>query len=166
MIVEELIGRLHLQTKGIKDARDAVKVLADFRKALKGMAEKSRTNFDGPAKMAKAFREAQAAQRKFAAGGDMTKYIATLTQVEKILNYAVKLREAVEGIYDTFHTSFGLAKLSPPLRSEDDRRAIVGRVHDPGREDRQARHLQARGQGRAPVLGRLAGEEAARHVGH
>ena len=36
------------------------------------------------------------------------------TQVEKILNYAVKLREAVEGIYDTFHTSFGLAKLSPP----------------------------------------------------
>jgi len=37
------------------------------------------------------------------------------TQVEKILNYAVKLREAVEGIYQQFHENFGLAKLSPPL---------------------------------------------------
>lgn len=37
-------------------------------------------------------------------------------QVEKILNYAVKLREAVEGIYQQFHENFGLAKLSsPPL---------------------------------------------------
>lgn len=36
------------------------------------------------------------------------------TQVEKILNYAVKLREAVEGIYQQFHENFGLAKLSPP----------------------------------------------------
>lgn len=35
-------------------------------------------------------------------------------QVEKILNYAVKLREAVGGIYDTFHANFGLAKLNPP----------------------------------------------------
>jgi hypothetical protein len=35
-------------------------------------------------------------------------------QVEKILNYAVKLREAVESIYQQFHESFGLAKLSPP----------------------------------------------------
>jgi hypothetical protein len=36
------------------------------------------------------------------------------TQAEKILNYAVKLREAVEGIYQQFHENFGLAKLSPP----------------------------------------------------
>ena len=36
------------------------------------------------------------------------------TQVEKILNYAVKLREAVERIYQQFHENFGLAKLSPP----------------------------------------------------
>ncbi len=36
------------------------------------------------------------------------------TQVEKILNYAVKLRAAVEGIYQQFHENFGLAKLSPP----------------------------------------------------
>ncbi len=35
-------------------------------------------------------------------------------QVEKILNYAVKLKEAVEGIYQNFHENFGLAKLSPP----------------------------------------------------
>ena len=35
-------------------------------------------------------------------------------QVEKILNYAVKLREAVEVIYQQFHENFGLAKLSPP----------------------------------------------------
>ena len=35
-------------------------------------------------------------------------------QVEKILNYAVKLRESVEGIYQQFHENFGLAKLSPP----------------------------------------------------
>lgn len=35
-------------------------------------------------------------------------------QVEKILNYAVKLREAVDGIYQQFHENFGLAKLSPP----------------------------------------------------
>ncbi len=35
-------------------------------------------------------------------------------QVEKIMNYAVKLREAVEGIYQQFHENFGLAKLSPP----------------------------------------------------
>ena len=35
-------------------------------------------------------------------------------QVEKILNYAVKLREAVEMIYRQFHENFGLAKLSPP----------------------------------------------------
>ena len=41
------------------------------------------------------------------------------TQVEKILNYAVKLREAVEGIYQQFHENFGLAKLSqPPLTLE------------------------------------------------
>ena len=35
-------------------------------------------------------------------------------QVEKILNYAVKLRESVEVIYQQFHENFGLAKLSPP----------------------------------------------------
>ncbi|MBI4192732.1 MAG: hypothetical protein HY525_19640 [Betaproteobacteria bacterium] len=35
-------------------------------------------------------------------------------QVEKILNYAVKLKEAVDGIYQNFHENFGLAKLSPP----------------------------------------------------
>jgi hypothetical protein len=35
-------------------------------------------------------------------------------QVEKILNYAVKLKEAVDGIYQQFHENFGLAKLSPP----------------------------------------------------
>jgi hypothetical protein len=35
-------------------------------------------------------------------------------QVEKILNYAVDLREAVEGIYQNFHENFGLVKLSPP----------------------------------------------------
>ncbi len=36
------------------------------------------------------------------------------TQVEKILNYAVKLRESVDGIYQQFQENFGLAKLSPP----------------------------------------------------
>lgn len=36
------------------------------------------------------------------------------TQVEKILNYAVKLKEAVDGIYQQFHENFGLAKLNPP----------------------------------------------------
>jgi len=36
------------------------------------------------------------------------------TQVEKILNYAIKLKEAVDGIYQSFHENFGLAKLSPP----------------------------------------------------
>jgi hypothetical protein len=35
-------------------------------------------------------------------------------QVEKILNYATKLKETVEGIYQNFHENFGLAKLSPP----------------------------------------------------
>ena len=35
-------------------------------------------------------------------------------QVEKILNYAIKLKEAVDGIYQNFHENFGLAKLSPP----------------------------------------------------
>ena len=35
-------------------------------------------------------------------------------QVEKILNYAVKLKESVDGIYQQFHENFGLAKLSPP----------------------------------------------------
>jgi hypothetical protein len=42
-----------------------------------------------------------------------------LQQVEKILNYAVKLKEAVDGIYQQFHENFGLAKLgSPPLTLE------------------------------------------------
>jgi hypothetical protein len=35
-------------------------------------------------------------------------------QVEKILNYAIKLKETVDGIYQNFHENFGLAKLSPP----------------------------------------------------
>jgi len=35
-------------------------------------------------------------------------------QVEKILNYAIKLKEAVDRIYQQFHENFGLAKLSPP----------------------------------------------------
>ncbi len=35
-------------------------------------------------------------------------------QVQKILNYAVKLTESVDGIYQEFHENFGLAKLSPP----------------------------------------------------
>jgi hypothetical protein len=35
-------------------------------------------------------------------------------QVEKILNYAQKLRDAVDAIYQSFHENFGLAKLSPP----------------------------------------------------
>jgi len=36
------------------------------------------------------------------------------TQVEKILNYAAKLSESVERMYQQFHENFGLAKLSPP----------------------------------------------------
>ncbi len=41
------------------------------------------------------------------------------TQVEKINNYAIKLKEAVDGIYQQFHESFGLAKLgSPALKLE------------------------------------------------
>lgn len=35
-------------------------------------------------------------------------------QATKILNYAVKLREAVDGIYQSFHENFGLARLAPP----------------------------------------------------
>ena len=35
-------------------------------------------------------------------------------QVEKILNYAIRLKEAVDRIYQNFHENFGLAKLSPP----------------------------------------------------
>jgi len=38
------------------------------------------------------------------------------SQVQKILNYAVTLRETVDGIYQSFHENFGLAKLgAPPL---------------------------------------------------
>jgi len=37
-------------------------------------------------------------------------------QVQKILNYAVTLRDTVNGIYQNFHENFGLAKLdAPPL---------------------------------------------------
>ncbi len=35
-------------------------------------------------------------------------------QVQKILNYGVKIKESVDGIYQQFHENFGLAKLSPP----------------------------------------------------
>ena len=46
-------------------------------------------------------------------------------QVEKILNYAVKLKDAVEGVYQSFHENFGLAKLSPPaLTLEKHREAM------------------------------------------
>ena len=47
-------------------------------------------------------------------------------QVEKILNYAVKLKEAVDGVYQSFHENFGLAKLSPPaLTLEKHRESMV-----------------------------------------
>lgn len=55
MIVEELIGRLSLQTKGIDQARKATKELENFRKALKGLAGASRMNLSGPVNMAKAY---------------------------------------------------------------------------------------------------------------
>jgi hypothetical protein len=35
-------------------------------------------------------------------------------QVTKILNYAVKLKDVVDGIYQSFHENFGLARLNPP----------------------------------------------------
>ena len=35
-------------------------------------------------------------------------------QVEKILNYAVKIKESTDRMYQEFHENFGLAKLSPP----------------------------------------------------
>ena len=87
------------------------------------------------------------------------------TQVEKILNYAVKLREAVEGIYQQFHENFGLAKLSPPPLTlkkhldsmhalENNARAILSRPDQyrdlqrfPGQEV-----LRRPGRGSAPDL--------------
>ncbi|MCJ2048534.1 hypothetical protein [Methylobacterium sp. J-070] len=71
MIVEELIGRISLQTKGIDDAKKAVKVLAEFRKALKGLADGARGRFDGPGRLARGLRDAVQAQKKLASGGDM-----------------------------------------------------------------------------------------------
>jgi hypothetical protein len=47
-------------------------------------------------------------------------------QVDKILNYAIKLKEAVDGVYQSFHENFGLAKLSPPgLNLEKHREAMT-----------------------------------------
>ena len=36
------------------------------------------------------------------------------TQVQKILNYAENLHHTVDGIYQSFHENYGLAKLTPP----------------------------------------------------
>ena len=60
-------------------------------------------------------------------------------QVDKILNYAVKLKESVDGIYQSFHENFGLSKLSPPPLSLDKYREAMqslegnarGFCHDP-----------------------------------
>lgn len=38
-------------------------------------------------------------------------------QVAKIIDYAAKMRQVVDSIYDNFHSSFGLAKLTPPRLS-------------------------------------------------
>ncbi len=47
-------------------------------------------------------------------------------QVDKILNYAVKLKESVDGIYQSFHENFGLSKLaSPPLTLEKYRESML-----------------------------------------
>lgn len=80
MVVEELIGRLSLQTKGIDKARQATKALQDFRKALQGLAGASRMNLSGPANAAKGYRQladnarkAAQAQKQLAGGNGLAR---------------------------------------------------------------------------------------------
>lgn len=98
MIVEELIGRLSLQTKGIDQAKQAVKTLGEFRKALKGLAGSARMNFDGPARIAKSIREARKeaerlaqSQKRMGSGGDFARADAG---ARKHLSTVQKLRTA------------------------------------------------------------------------
>jgi hypothetical protein len=98
VVVEELIGRLSLQTKGIDQARQGVKLIGDFRKALQGLAGTARGNFDGPAKMVRGFREAQraaervaATQRRLGAGADFSRADAS---ARKHLTTMQRLRSA------------------------------------------------------------------------
>jgi hypothetical protein len=75
VIVEELIGRLTLQTKGIDKAKQATKALQEFRKALQGLAGASRVNLSGPVnairgykQLADAAKKAAQAQKQLAGG--------------------------------------------------------------------------------------------------
>ncbi|WP_182179529.1 hypothetical protein [Methylobacterium radiotolerans] len=97
-IVEELIGRLRLETKGVGEAKKATKELENFRKALKGLAGAARMNFDGPTRAAKAFtalrKEADklaAAQKKAGSGASFDKADAS---AKRHLSTVQKLRAA------------------------------------------------------------------------
>lgn len=111
MIVEELIGRLSLQTKGIDKAKQATKALQEFRKALQGLAGASRTNFDGPARIAKSIREARKeaerlaqSQKRMGSGGDFGRADAG---ARKHLSTVQKLRAAY---FDTAKAAAQLGK--------------------------------------------------------
>ena len=67
MIVEELVGRLSLQTKGIDKAKQATKAIQEFRKALQSLAGAGRMKLDGPARMARGLKDAQRAAERAAA---------------------------------------------------------------------------------------------------
>ena len=55
-------------------------------------------------------------------------------QVIKILNYAVKLKEAVDGIYQSFHENFGLALLSPPPHTLEKHRESMSALETAARQ--------------------------------
>lgn len=109
MIVEELIGRLSLQTKGIDQAKKATKEIENFRKALKSLAGSARMNLDGPARAAKAFaalrKEAEkvaVAQKKVGTGGGFDKadasakrHLSTLKQLRSAYIDTVKAQASL-----------------------------------------------------------------------
>jgi hypothetical protein len=66
VIVEELIGRLSLQTKGIDKAKQATKALQEFRKALQGLAGASRVNLAGPVNAVKGYKQLADSAKKAA----------------------------------------------------------------------------------------------------
>lgn len=104
MVVEELVGRLSLQTKGIDKAKQATKAIQEFRKALQGLAAASRMKLDGPARMARGLKDAQkaaeraaAAQKKLASGAGLSqadaaarKHVSTVQRLSAAYKDAAK----------------------------------------------------------------------------
>lgn len=166
MVVEELIGRLSLQTKGIDKARQATKALQDFRKALQGLASASRVNLGGPANAVKGYRQLVAEAKKAAQAQKLLASGPSLAKADNGLKQLVTTAERLRKAYIQAATAQRALGRGPTISGQSWLKAEIASLRDYQRLQREiARESGRRGVSRAGYERGMQPRYGGRHEG-